>query len=218
MPLPWKSRAGPRVPSIRRAVAIVAAVALLELIAVGSIYWSERSRLERDMFRSFYREGPSSDRSEFFSDGIRQPPTRSAEDARLADVEEVIGVEVGGKARAYRLEAMKNRGEHIINDIVSGVPVTVTYCDVANCVRAFTNPKGDAPLDISLGGLKGDRMVVIVGGTSFFQDSGQPLDPGAAGTAFPYESFRATRTRWKSWKEAHPDTEVYVGAWSDGPR
>jgi hypothetical protein len=184
---------------------------------VGSTYYAERSRLGRERFGSFVREGPVSDRYEYVSEGVRQPPTRPAGEARLADEEVVIGVEIGGEARAYRLEAMKNREQHVINDVVAGVPLTVTYCDLTDCARAFTDPASRGPLDVSLGGLKGDRMMIKVGDRFFLQDSLEPVDSDGAGPPFPYLPFPTMCTSWKSWREAHPHTDVYVWPTTSGP-
>ncbi|MBX6315189.1 MAG: DUF3179 domain-containing protein, partial [Isosphaeraceae bacterium] len=178
MPLPSDRSTPPPRVRLGRAAALIGAVALLEGIAIGLIYFGERLGLERDMFRTFAREGPYSDRSEYELPGVRQPPTRPAAKVRLADTEEVLGVEVGSQARAYWLRVMRDRPRHIVNDIVGGVPITVTYCDLAECVRAFTDPQGEAPLEISLNGLKGERMVLKVGGINYLQDTGEPIDPG----------------------------------------
>jgi hypothetical protein len=210
---PPAEAASPRAgSSFRKAAAIIGAAALLEVIAVGAFYWALRSWLERNMFGASYQGGPAEvHRYEYLSDGIRQPPARPAESARLADAEVVIGVEVGGVARAYRLAALEHRSRHIVNDVVAGVPVTVTYCDLDRCIRAFAGPKGGPPLDVSQGGLLGRKMVLRVGGIDYLQDSGAPVKPGEAPAAFPYSSFPASRTSWKAWREAHPNTDVYVG-------
>ena len=42
---------------------------------------------------------------------------------KIADGDEVIGVVVNGKARAYWLKALKYPPWHIVNDVVVGVPV-----------------------------------------------------------------------------------------------
>jgi hypothetical protein len=209
----------------RQVAAVVVGLLLAEAAFVGSIYWRERSKLKREMFGWFIRSGGASDAGgrddriyEFRAEGVRRPPARPAGDARLADHEGVIGVVAGGHARAYRLKAMKDRDRHVVNDVVSGVPVSVTYCDLDDCVRAFTAPEGEAPLDVSTVGLKKGRMVINVGGVDVFQDSGQPVDGGGAGAKVPYPSLPTVRTSWKLWREAHPQTDVYLGPTGGGTR
>jgi hypothetical protein len=193
----------------RRAAPIVVTVALLEALAVAGIFLFERIHLRLTMFDSSYREGPTSDRYIVRAKGIRQPPARPTEEAGLSDEEEILGVVVGGASRAYRLASMRGSAQHIVNDVIAGIPLSVTYCDITECVRAFTGP-GTAPLALDQGGLMHDRMVLSVGGVDFLQDSGEPIEPGA-GVAFPYATYPCTRTTWKAWREAHPQTDAWAG-------
>ena len=94
------------------------------------------------MFATEYHDGPTSDRVEIRSPGLRTPPTTPASSAAIDDAEEVIGVEAGGRARAYRLRSLADPTSHIINDLVGGSAVTVTYCDKSGCVRAFGGAPG----------------------------------------------------------------------------
>lgn len=197
---------------LRKSAPILLALALAEIGAVAGIYFVERSTLKRDMFKSYNVGGSLTDRYEILIPGIRQPAVREAGKGRLSDSEEVIGIEVRGQARAYRLAAMKGREQHVVNDLVGDVPVSVTYCDLTDCVRAFTDRQASAPLDIWQGGLKGNHMVLTIQGVSYIQDTGETLNSGPVEKPIPYESMRATRTTWKAWKTAHPGTELYDGA------
>jgi hypothetical protein len=51
------------------------------------------------------------------------------------DLEPVIGLVVGGEARAYPLRVMT--WHEIVNDVVGGVPVAVTYCPLCNSALVF---------------------------------------------------------------------------------
>ncbi len=54
------------------------------------------------------------------------PETVPAADARfLEDDDEVLGLLVGGSARAYPVPMIAYH--HVVNDVVGGVPVAVTY-------------------------------------------------------------------------------------------
>ena len=85
--------------------------------------------------------------------GEAEPSPRSltADDIadRLVQVPDdtlVIGIESGGRSRAYMLSAFTRPDEHVCNDLIDGVPVTVTYCDLDDCVRLFTAPgRREAP-------------------------------------------------------------------------
>src|SRR5262245_25715745 len=66
-------------------------------------------------------------------EGTRQPPAVPAAAAKLDDDDVVIGVVAAGRARAYLLRAMDGGPEnHIVNDLVGGAPVSVTYCDLGH--------------------------------------------------------------------------------------
>jgi hypothetical protein len=158
---------------------------------------------------------PVEQREVFLSEGFRLPPTVPAAEAGAAigDDDEVIGVVAGGKARAYRMPAMRIPTRHIINDVVGGVAVSVTYCNLRQCVRGFGGIPGETPLELWQAGLLGDRMVVKVGGVSYLQETGKVVecDSGRPAVPFPYAEYPLVQTTWKEWKRRHPETDVYVG-------
>src|SRR5438105_7303951 len=88
----------------------------------------------------------------FIVPGIDRPAAVPADEADLDANTEVIGVVVGGKARAYVLAALRGPMHHVVNDVLGADPVTVTYSDRADCVRVFTGPAAGRPLDFGLGG------------------------------------------------------------------
>jgi hypothetical protein len=145
--------------------------------------------------------------------GVQGPAARPAEAARLPDADEVIGVSAGGRHRAYSIAALLPGDRHVVNDTLGGVPVTVVFWEQTNCARVFTDPTGREPLDIGVGGYIGGydlgSMLVAVGPNHYRLDSGQPVEEGAP--PFPYPRADFQRTTWKRWREAHPNTDVYVG-------
>jgi hypothetical protein len=156
-----------------------------------------------------------SDRQE----GIRQPPALPAASAGLGDDVEVVGVSAGGRHRAYLLSALVPIRGHVVNDLLGGHPVTVTYCDRADCLRVFTGPPGQ-PFDVAGAGWdnrEGRRGLVLrVGSTLYRQDTGGPAEDAPV-APFPLPRAGHERTTWKRWREAHPDTDVYVGVRSPAP-
>jgi uncharacterized protein DUF3179 len=147
----------------------------------------------------------------FDAPGIRLPAARPRADvAALADEEPVIGVCAGGRTRAYLVRALAMGPKfHIVNDALGGVPITVTYCNLFHCTRLFTATGTSEPLDISQGGLKPSGMVLKVGGYPYRQDSSAPLEEGAP--SFPYDPYPGDETTWGTWRQSHPDTDLYVG-------
>jgi hypothetical protein len=146
----------------------------------------------------------------FIMPGLRQPPTHPAKDAPVADDAEVIGVSSGGRHRAYLVSAMSRMNSHVVNDLLGGAPVTVTYCDRTRCARAFTAEAHPDPLDFSVGGFLDEQMLLRVDGTFFYQGTGRRT-AGREDEVLPFAAHPFERTSWKVWKEAHPDTDIYIG-------
>src|SRR5688500_4441346 len=65
---------------------------------------------------------------------------------------EVIGVSVNGRHRADILDAFRPVEQHVYNDLLDDTPVTVTYCDLAECIRVYTDPERKERLDVAVGG------------------------------------------------------------------
>jgi hypothetical protein len=145
---------------------------------------------------------------------IQQPRTYPGPARLIPERMVVIGVSAGGKHRAYLLSALTHMQTHVINDVLGTLPVTVSYCDRTECVKVFKGTARGVPLAVSVAGWRqfanGGRggMVVKVNGKRYHQSSGKALD---SADHFPYAEHSFTRTTWKAWKQAHPDTDVYLG-------
>ncbi len=143
--------------------------------------------------------------------GIRQPATLPADKVALDDDTPVIGIFAGGRARAYLLEAFeRGPASHLVNDVVGGVPISVSHCDISGATRVFTGARSGQPLELNMGGLKDSRMLLKCGGRLYRQETSQPLDEGDP--AFPFHVYQANLTEWGEWRHAHPETDVYMGA------
>jgi hypothetical protein len=142
------------------------------------------------------------------------PPVAASAALDLSDDAEVIGVSAGGEYRAYVVRAFRGNPEHhIANDRIGGVPITVTYCDLFDCVEVVTgDAAGDRPLAVSLFGVDHNGMKLRVGDVVYHQSSLTPLV--ADSPSFPYRKYPWERMSWKKWKTAHPDTDVVLG-WDD---
>jgi hypothetical protein len=144
----------------------------------------------------------------FIWPGIRQPPTVAAQDAHLKDDDEVIGLEVEGKHRAYLVRAFARPTRHVVNDLIGQIPITVTHCDMNGCTTVFTGSEKGKALSISQTGIVKGKLLLQVDGAYVFQD-GKTVSGG--GGNIPYQEHRFERTTWKAWKTAYPDTDVYLG-------
>ena len=195
---------------IRWAIGVVVLVIWVTTVLCSFSY--ERLALRAIENRVTYSHGPADPLFALKMRGIDRPPILKASASKVRPDEEVIGVLIDGKARAYRLDVFRERSQHVVNDLVQGKPVTVSYCDLNECVRVFTDPRSSEPLPVSIAGLyEGGELVLDLGGTLYFQKSGDRLDKNSGPAVIPLERLAPTRTTWERWRQAHPDTDIYEG-------
>jgi Protein of unknown function (DUF3179) len=198
--------------SLRLGLTICLGFATAEVIGLVAYYFVERTAT------NVTPRGTSSpintvevNRLRFYAPGIERPPVLAAREARLSDEEKIIGVEVEGRFRAYRISAMLDRFHHIVNDMIDERPITVTYCSLRDTAAGFTSGRLGTPLPISQGGLWDGRMVICIGEAEYSQETLEPFKQSLPVPAFPYEPTPLVRTSWKNWREQHPETDVYEG-------
>jgi hypothetical protein len=136
-------------------------------------------------------------------------PPPDTDSRSVPDGVEVIGVAIGDRYRAYALSDLWFPDRHVLSDRVGNTPISVTFCNLGNCARAFAGAEGDPTLPLTNGGQhpsKPWRMILSVNGRKFEQDTLDPLD-GESAQPFPYRSLDAVRTTWGEWKAKHPDSE-----------
>ncbi len=68
----------------------------------------------------------------------------------VSNDEPVVGVVIGGQARAYPLRVLI--WHEIVNDVLGGVPVAVTYCPLCNTAIVFERRLGGSLLDFGTAG------------------------------------------------------------------
>ena len=156
---------------------------------------------------------PAGDAPEFQPNpqpGVRLPPTCPLWASHVEDDAEVIGVWVEGRSRAYLIREM-GWPKHVVNDVLEGRPISVTYCDRRRCSRVFTAEPLGGPLEMDVGGwVENKGMAVRVNGVDYLQETGENVT-SSGGEPIPYREMPHTRTSWRAWREAHPDTDIYVG-------
>lgn len=132
--------------------------------------------------------------------GVEQPRLSQAGDVTLPESTQVVGIEVDGDAFAFVLDSMLEPTRHIANLCVGGTAVSVTYCNLVDCVRVLTDHSA-APIPLHVGGLDvDDQMVLLLNGQRYGQlSAGLPL------TDYPFR-----RMNFSQWKTLHPNTKVYV--------
>jgi len=149
--------------------------------------------------------------------GVREPKTVPATESRIPDDKLVIGISAGNTHRAYLIDAFKmprefhirtatatetqKLGRHVVNDLVDGVPVSVTHCDDSSCTRVFASD-GDESLDLAVGGWRDGQMDLLLSRERFLHNAADA----------PLEDYPFEITTWGRWKSDHPETEIYVGS------
>jgi hypothetical protein len=146
---------------------------------------------------------------------VHKPPATSAASTWLPDEAPVIGVTARDRHRAYAICAFGNIDEHVVNDLVGGVPITVTYCNRTGCTKVFTSTSSNRTLDVAVGGWVGEPgsstdgvMLLRVDSNYYLQNTGEQL---SGWSHFPYQEAEFERTTWGKWRRAHPDTDVVTG-------
>jgi len=131
----------------------------------------------------------------------------------LVPDDRVIGVEISGDARAYPLRLM--RWHEVVNDVVGGEPIAVTYSPLCDSVAVFSRALDGVEVELGVSGLLYnsntllyDRRVGPPNTPLWIQLDGRPVagpSPGSQPRLVPGPS---TLTIWAAWRAYHPATGV----------
>ncbi|WP_458206103.1 DUF3179 domain-containing protein [Haladaptatus sp. NG-SE-30] len=127
---------------------------------------------------------------------------------RLADNDEVIGIERAGQARAYPLRVLN--WHEVVNDSLGG-PLLVTYCPLCGSgVAAIRAPRGEKTV-FGVSGLLWNANLVLYDRTTdslWSQLAATAIRGPAIGETL--ELVPSTLTTLKAWRAEHPDTKVLL--------
>lgn len=136
---------------------------------------------------------------------IDEPRFAPADDppSTLDDDDPVFGVELNGETRAYPQYVLV--WHEVVNDVVGGEPVAVTYCPLTGTTQGFH--RGPVEFGVS-GSLINTNLVMYDRGTDTWwpQMLARGIDGPLEGEYL--EEFQVVWTTWKRWRETHPDTVV----------
>ncbi len=124
-------------------------------------------------------------------------------DTWLSQRDPVVLLEVGGEARAYPLQILI--WHEIVNDVVGGRPVAVTFCPLCNTALAFDRRLDSVTLDFgTTGRLRHSDLVMYDRQTESWwqQATGEGIIGVHAGRRLEFVS--APLVSWGTFKEAHP--------------
>ena len=123
--------------------------------------------------------------------------------------ERVIGVVINDDARAYPINVLSVH--EIVNDMVGGEPVAVTWCPLCYSALVFSRwvEGADQPLSFGVSGKLLHETLVMFdreSDTLWSQLYGAAVDGELKGARLAF--FPSTFTEWSVWKEEHPESKV----------
>jgi Protein of unknown function (DUF3179) len=128
----------------------------------------------------------------------------AAADAWLSPREPVVAVVEGDQAKAYPLQILI--WHEIVNDVVAGRPVSVTYCPLCNTALAFDRRLDGKVLDFgTTGRLRFSDLVMYDRQTESWwqQATGEGIVGALAGRTL--EPLPAPLVSWRTFKGTYPD-------------
>jgi hypothetical protein len=141
--------------------------------------------------------------------------------------ERVIALEINGDARAYPINILSSH--EIVNDVVGGQPVAITWCPLCYSALVFKREVGGRELSFGVSGqLLQNTLVMHDRQTEslWSQLYGGAVSGPLAGSAL--ELFPSVVTEWESWRSQQPDGRVLskrqtcetfsCGSYSTNPR
>lgn len=123
--------------------------------------------------------------------------------AEIAEDDVVFGLATGDTVRAYPQTVLV--WHEIVNDVVEGNPVSITYCPLTGTVLGFE--RGETTFGVS-GKLVNNNLVMYDRASESWWS--QILATGIKGphTGDSLRQFPLVWTRWRRWRMAYPETEV----------
>jgi hypothetical protein len=140
--------------------------------------------------------------------------TRERAQQLLVDSEQVMLVEHGGQARAYPIRSLIRH--EIVNDVIAGLPVAVTWCPLCNTGIAFDRRVDGRTEEFRVSGaLYRSALVMFDRRTQSLWP--QPLGKAVLGPQLGAELavVASSLLPWRQVHDAYPDVEVAVESESD---
>jgi hypothetical protein len=144
---------------------------------------------------------------------IDEPRFARADEVEMPACERVFGVEIDGDVRAYPQRILVRH--EIVNDVVGGEPVAVTYCPLTGTTQGFY--RGGVEFGVS-GRLVNSNLIMYdrafdvrwpqVAATAIEVGGEARTDGGDRLIGRSLHEFRVVWTTWERWSEKHPDTLV----------
>ncbi len=141
---------------------------------------------------------------------LTEPKQIAAQEATYLQADDrVIGVTIGGVARAYPLRILDYH--EIVNDRIDDVPFAVTYCPLCDSAVVFDRRTKLGEREFGVSGLLYNSNVLM------YDRGGQPeslwsqlMAEGVSGPAarVPLKTLPVELTTWQDWLSRNPQTTV----------
>ncbi|MEP0814695.1 MAG: DUF3179 domain-containing protein [bacterium] len=147
-------------------------------------------------------------------EAINEQQRRREHSKFLVPSDRVIGVEIGGEARAYPLRVMA--WHEAANDTLGGLPVLITYSPLCDSVAVFDRRVGGETLEFGVSGLLCNSNQLLFDRREKPEDESLWSQLGARAIAGPaagtkLETLPCAVVLWRDWIAAHPETTVVTG-------
>ena len=142
---------------------------------------------------------------------IVSPPHVAAQAAppTVGDLDDVLGVELGGECRAYPVDMLSIPPRHVLNDTLGGQEIAVTWCGRTLSVAVFARNVASKTLTLAVSGKLIHENVVLVDletGSEWPQLRGEAISGPLKGNRL--NLIPSVCTNWKTWHVKHPETTV----------
>jgi hypothetical protein len=142
--------------------------------------------------------------SEWEKEVARLPVPLSFPGQGLADRDIVLGLEMGGQARAFPLERVRSQSP--VQDTVAGVPVVLVAGPDGESVRVFRSQLNGSEIELYRD-RRSAQWQLIDAEANLWNFQGCAVAGPAAGQCL--EKIAVLKDYWFDWRNYHPQTTVY---------
>jgi hypothetical protein len=121
----------------------------------------------------------------------------------------VLGIEIGGDARAYPLSILERHG--VANDTIDRIPVALAWCRPCGSTVAYRTDTSKGNLILAASGKVRDGDALLVDrqtGTLWKQLAGTPVEGKLAGSGIQLQPLPVVLTTWTRWFQSHLESRV----------
>ncbi|MDP6555244.1 MAG: DUF3179 domain-containing protein [Pirellulaceae bacterium] len=153
-----------------------------------------------------YRGGPPKDGIPALTD----PRMVLADDAAyLGETDRVIGVTLGGEARAYPIKILNYH--EVVNDSIGGQPVAITYCPLCDSAAAFDRRAGSQIREFGVSGLLYNSNVLMFDRKAIVESLWSQMMTASVSGPSARQNLKTIPlelTTWSDWRRRNPTTII----------